>query len=74
MGKPSKVRSSLKWLLRGLAAVAVLYLAFFGAVAIAMVQTPERFGLFMRYAPAPLVWGGLPAPRMWLWMAATTST
>jgi hypothetical protein len=26
----------------------------------------------MRYLPAPLVWGGLPAPRMWLWARAGT--
>jgi hypothetical protein len=67
MGMPSKVRRSLTWLVRGVAAVAVLYFAFFAAVATAMLQTPERFGLFMRHAPAPLVWGLLPAPRMWLW-------
>ena len=23
--------------------------------------------MFMRYMPAVLVWGALPAPRMWLW-------
>src|SRR3954453_6831705 len=32
-----------------------------------MMQTPERFGRVMRHAPAPLVWGTLPAERMWLW-------
>ena len=32
-----------------------------------MLQPPVRFGLFMRHMPAALVWGALPAPRMWLW-------
>jgi hypothetical protein len=32
-----------------------------------MCQPPVRFGRFMRYAPAPLVFGTLPAERMWLW-------
>ena len=50
-----------------LSALAALYLLFGAAVLVAMHQTPERFGLFMRHAPAPLVWGALPAKRMWLW-------
>jgi len=62
-----RITRALKWMLRGVGAIAVLYLAFFSTVAIAMMQTPERFGLFMRYAPAPLIWRLLPAPRMWLW-------
>jgi len=49
------------------AAVAVLYVLFGAAVLTAMNQTPERFGRFMRHTPAPLVWGALPAKRMWLW-------
>lgn len=49
------------------AAVAALYALFGATVLIAMHQTPERFGRFMRHAPAPLVWGALPARRMWLW-------
>lgn len=32
-----------------------------------MCQPPVRFGRFMRYAPAAVVFGALPAERMWLW-------
>jgi hypothetical protein len=56
-----------KWFLRGAIALAIVYGLLFSAVAIAMVQPPERFGAFMKRMPAPLVWGGLPAKRMWLW-------
>jgi len=47
--------------------IACAYLAFGAVVLTAMHQTPERFGRFMRHVPAPLVWGALPAKRMWLW-------
>jgi hypothetical protein len=57
----------MKWLLRAVAAVVLVYVALFGTVAVAMKQTPERFGAFMKRMPAPVVWGGLPARRMWLW-------
>jgi hypothetical protein len=57
----------MKWLLRGAIAFVIIYVTFCGTVAIAMLQTPERFGAFMRRMPAPVVWGGLPARRMWLW-------
>lgn len=60
-------RGSLKWFVRGVVALAVLYAAFFGTVTAAMLQPPERFGQVMRRLPAPLVWGALPAQRMWLW-------
>lgn len=52
---------------RFVAALVMAYLLLFATVATAMLQTPDRFGRFMRYAPAPLVWGALPAERMWLW-------
>jgi len=55
------------WAIRGGTALAVIYVAFGAAVLTAMMQTPERFGRVMRHAPAPLVWGTLPAERMWLW-------
>jgi hypothetical protein len=48
----------------------VAYALFGGAVALAMLQPPERFGRIMTHLPAPLVWGLLPAPRMWLWARA----
>ena len=57
----------MKWLLRIVVTVVLLYVALFGSVAIAMMQTPERFGAFMKRMPAPVVWGALPASRMWLW-------
>jgi cytochrome oxidase Cu insertion factor (SCO1/SenC/PrrC family) len=53
--------------LRFTVALVVAYVLLFATVAAAMLQTPDRFGMFMRYAPAPLVWGALPAERMWLW-------
>ena len=43
------------------------YVLFGGAVALAMLQPPERFGRIMSRLPAPLVWGLLPGPRLWLW-------
>jgi len=54
----------MKWLLRGIVALVVVYVVLFGSVAIAMMQTPERFGAFMKRMPAPVVWGALPAPRI----------
>jgi hypothetical protein len=56
-----------KWILRGVIALGIVYGLLFAAVAIAMVQPPERFGAFMKRVPAPVVWGGLPARQMWLW-------
>jgi hypothetical protein len=57
----------MKWILRAVVALALVYGVLFSAVAIAMMQTPEHFGQFMKRMPAPVVWGGLPARRMWLW-------
>jgi hypothetical protein len=57
----------MKWLLRAVVAFAVIYVMLCGTVAFAMMQTPERFGAFMKRMPAAVVWGGLPAKRMWLW-------
>ena len=57
----------MKWLIRGVVALVAFYAIFFGGVVLAMLQPPERFGRVMRHLPAPLVWGALPAPRMWLW-------
>jgi hypothetical protein len=44
-----------------------MYIGFAAAVLSAMMAPPERFGQFMKHVPAVLVWGALPAPRMWLW-------
>jgi hypothetical protein len=57
----------MKWLVRALLLVAIVYAGFFVTVFAAMHQPPERFGQFMTHVPQPLVWGTLPARRMWLW-------
>ena len=57
---------NVKWLIRGALVLAAGYVVLFGAVAIAMRQPPERFGLFMKHMPPAVVWGALPARRMWL--------
>ena len=57
----------MKWLARIVLLLIALWVTLFATVAIAMNQTPERFGKFMRHAPAPLVWGALPAKHLWLW-------
>lgn len=56
-----------KWLVRGVVLLAAIYAMFFGTVLAAMLQPPDRFGAFMRYAPQPAIWAALPARRMWLW-------
>lgn len=65
-------RIRVKWLLRGAMGLALVYAALFSAVGIAMMQPPERFGAFMKRMPAPVVWGALPAKRMWLWARSGT--
>jgi hypothetical protein len=62
----------MKWVLRLVLALVVCYVMLFGATLAAMLQPPERFGQFMRHMPAPVIWGGLPASRMWLWARAGT--
>ena len=57
----------MKWFLRGVVALVAVYVTLFGAVTLAMLQPPERFGRIMKHVPAPLVWGVLPGPRIWLW-------
>ena len=57
----------MKWLLRTVLVLVVCYVGLFSTVITAMLQPPERFGAFMRHMPPAVVWGGLPASRMWLW-------
>ena len=57
----------MEWLLRVVLILVAAYVVLFAAVAAAMLQPPERFGQFMRRMPEALVWGALPALRMWLW-------
>ena len=63
-----------KWTVRGVVVLVAAYVALFSTVTVAMMQPPERFGQVMRYLPAPLVWGLLPAPRIWLWARKGTLT
>ena len=57
----------IKWLVRAVVLVVAAYLTLAAVVTAAMLQPPARFGQIMRYLPAPLVWGVLPGPRIWLW-------
>lgn len=57
----------LKWIVRGAVTILALYAALTGAVTLAMLQPPERFGRIMKHLPQPLIWGLLPASQMWLW-------
>ena len=60
-------RQLVKWALFGVLGLAGCYAALFAVVLTAMRQPPARFGLFMKHMPGVLVWGTLPAQRMWLW-------
>jgi hypothetical protein len=60
-------REAVKWALFVIVGLASLYGVLFGVVLTAMLQPPARFGQFMKHVPGVLVWGALPAPRMWLW-------
>lgn len=62
-----KKRGILRWVARGAVTLLVLYTVFFGVVAAAMLQPPDRFGRIMRRMPQALIWMLLPAPSMWLW-------
>jgi hypothetical protein len=57
----------LKWLLFGVLGLAACYVVVFAVVLMAMLQPPERFGLFMKKVPTGLVFRTVPATRMWLW-------
>ncbi len=56
----------MKWLLRVLVVIGVLYAMLFAVVGVAMMQPPVRFGAFMKHMPPALVWGLLPAQSMWM--------
>jgi hypothetical protein len=57
----------MKWLGRVIVVVVAGYVLLAAAVTAAMMQPPARFGQIMRYVPAPLVWGAVPGPRIWMW-------
>ncbi|MDP9192349.1 MAG: redoxin domain-containing protein [Acidobacteriota bacterium] len=56
----------MKWLARVVLVIGGLYATLFAVVGVAMMQTPVRFGAFMKRMPPALVWGLLPAQQMWL--------
>ena len=60
-------RQPVKWVLIGILGLAACYVVVFAVVLMAMLQPPERFGLFMKHVPTGLVWRALPASGMWLW-------
>ena len=62
----------MKWLMRIALLVVVAYIFLAAGVTAAMLQPPARFGQIMKYLPAPLVWGILPAPRIWMWARSGT--
>jgi len=57
----------MRWALVGVLGLAGVYVVLFAVVLAAMLQPPARFGRFMKHMPGVIVWGALPAPRMWLW-------
>jgi hypothetical protein len=60
-------RGVWKWIARVGVVLVTLYALFFGTVAWAMLQPPQRFGRIMRHMPGMAVWMLLPAPSMWMW-------
>lgn len=62
----------MKWLVRIVLLVVVAYMFLAVGVTAAMLQPPARFGQIMKYVPAPLVWGVLPGPRIWMWARGGT--
>jgi len=56
-----------QWIKRGLVVLFIVYFGLFASVMWAMRLPPARFGAFMRYMPAMVVFGALPAERMWLY-------
>jgi hypothetical protein len=63
----------MKWLVRGVALIVVIYVLFFSAMLLAMTRPPEQFGQVMRHVPMPLM-RALPFPPMWLWARKGTLT
>jgi hypothetical protein len=63
----ASIRRALRWISYVVVGFAVVYILLGTVVLSAMLAPPERFGQFMKHMPAPLVWGALPAPQMWLW-------
>ncbi len=62
----------MKWLVRIVPLLVIAYTFLALGVTAAMLQPPARFGQIMKYVPAPLVWGLLPGPRIWMWARGGT--
>lgn len=62
----------MKWVWRSLLGLGALYLALVGAVAVLMLQPPERFGRIMKHVPMPVIWALVPGPSIWLWARGGT--
>jgi hypothetical protein len=60
-------RRARTWLLRGIAALVVSYLAGCAALAWIMVKPPQESARIIRHIPMPLAWGVLPGPSIWGW-------
>lgn len=57
----------VRWIAYVFAGLIAAYIALGAVVLSAMLAPPERFGQFMKHMPGMVVWGALPASRMWLW-------
>ncbi len=55
------------WLLRAFVVLVSVYVVSAGAVAVAMLQPPERFGAIMTRVPVAMVWAVLPGRQIWTW-------
>ena len=70
--RATRRRNLTKWLVKAAAVLAAAYLVFGATVGAFMLRGPEHFGQFMTRVPGVLVWGLLPAPRMWMWARGGT--
>jgi hypothetical protein len=70
--RATRRRNLTKWLVRTAAVLAAVYLLFGATVGALMLQGPAPFSQFMTRVPGVLVWGLLPAPRMWMWARGGT--
>jgi hypothetical protein len=61
------IRRVVRWIAYVCVALIAAYIALGAVVLSAMLAPPERFGQFMKHMPGMIVWGALPASRMWLW-------
>jgi hypothetical protein len=60
----------VKWVFRAAVSMAAAYALLCGVVLAAMLQPPERFGVFMTHVPEAIVWGLAPGEHLWRWARA----